>query len=66
MVNVDPTDRDFRFQTLDASRINARSAGHSAHEIVEWASNMFGDGLVMSTSFGIQSAVMLRFSGTIR
>ena len=26
---------------------------------IEWASNKFGDGVVTSTSFGLQSAVML-------
>jgi len=31
----------------------------SAEERVRWAIETFGDGLVMSTSFGIQSAVML-------
>ena len=31
----------------------------SAEALVQWAAEQFGDGLVMSTSFGIQSAVML-------
>lgn len=31
----------------------------SAHERVEWAVERFGEALVLSTSFGIQSAVML-------
>jgi phosphoadenosine phosphosulfate reductase len=31
----------------------------SAEERVRWAAETFGDGLVMTTSFGIQSAVML-------
>ncbi len=47
------------FQEIDAHRVNERLSDLSAREIVEWASHMFGDGLVMSTSFGIQSAVML-------
>ena len=38
----------------------------SAHEIVEWSSNMFGDGLVVTTSFGIQSAVMLHLATQVR
>ena len=29
------------------------------HPVVEWSAETFGDGLVMSTSFGIQAAVML-------
>ncbi len=31
----------------------------SAHSRLKWASERFGQGLVMSTSFGVQSAVML-------
>mgnify|MGYP001342486145 CR=1 FL=1 len=31
----------------------------SAHSRIKWASERFGQGLVMSTSFGVQSAVML-------
>ena len=31
----------------------------SAEERVRWAVETFGDGLVMTTSFGIQAAVML-------
>ena len=31
----------------------------TAEERVRWAIETFGDGLVMTTSFGIQSAVML-------
>ncbi|MGB3614670.1 MAG: phosphoadenylyl-sulfate reductase [Elainellaceae cyanobacterium] len=34
-------------------------ADKSATDLVQWAADQFGDGLVMSTSFGIQSAVML-------
>jgi phosphoadenosine phosphosulfate reductase len=44
---------------LDLDTINRRLANASATEIVEWAIEAFGDGLVMSSSFGIQSAVML-------
>ena len=33
-----------------------------AQGVVEWAAYTFGDGLVMSTSFGIQSAVMLHLA----
>ena len=47
------------FHGIDARRVNERLLDLSAREIVEWASHMFGDGLVTSTSFGIQSAVML-------
>ncbi len=50
---------------LDTTRTGARLSGLSAREIVEWASRMFDDGLVMTTSFGIQSAVMLYLATTI-
>ena len=44
---------------LDLNAINQQLADATASQIVEWAADTFGDGLVMSTSFGIQSAVML-------
>jgi phosphoadenosine phosphosulfate reductase len=39
--------------------INQELADAPAEKLVEWANNTFGSGLVMSTSFGIQSAVTL-------
>ncbi|MEL7035699.1 MAG: phosphoadenylyl-sulfate reductase [Cyanobacteria bacterium J06592_8] len=42
---------------LDASNQQLQDA--EASQMVEWGAKTFGDGLVMSTSFGIQSAVML-------
>ncbi|MEM1108656.1 MAG: phosphoadenylyl-sulfate reductase [Planctomycetota bacterium] len=44
---------------LDLDAANARLAEASPEEVVRWAGDTFGDGLVMSTSFGVQSAVML-------
>lgn len=44
---------------LDLVEINKTLGNASARELVEWAHQTFGEGLVMSTSFGIQSAVML-------
>lgn len=44
---------------LDIETINQHLNTLDAIQIVEWAADMFGSGLVMSTSFGIQSAVML-------
>lgn len=41
------------------SEVNQRFAKADAVQIVKWADDTFGDGLVMSTSFGIHSAVML-------
>lgn len=44
---------------LDLEEINQTLTNANAQQVVEWAAQTFGDGLVMSTSFGIQAAVML-------
>ncbi|MFQ4140077.1 phosphoadenylyl-sulfate reductase [Nodosilinea sp. PGN35] len=44
---------------LDLDAINQEWGDADATSLVQWGHNTFGDGLVMSTSFGIQSAVML-------
>lgn len=43
----------------ERSSINERLAGQSAPERVRWALDQFGEQIVLSTSFGVQSAVML-------
>ena len=43
-----------------------RFANLSAEQLLQWASEEFDDGLVMSTSFGIQSAVTLHLATQIR
>ena len=48
--------------TLDQSDIekaNAHLSSLSAKERVKWAWKEFGSGLILSTSFGLQSGVML-------
>ena len=45
--------------SLDLVKIQAKLEKASAPEIVTWADQTFDQGLVMSTSFGIQAAVML-------
>jgi phosphoadenosine phosphosulfate reductase len=45
--------------SLDLQTTNQLLSNKSAQNVVEWSANTFGDGLVMSTSFGIQAAVML-------
>ncbi|XHU95510.1 MAG: phosphoadenylyl-sulfate reductase [cyanobacterium endosymbiont of Rhopalodia gibba] len=45
--------------SLDLQATNQLLSNRSAQNVVEWSANTFGDGLVMSTSFGIQAAVML-------
>lgn len=44
---------------LDLTVLNQRFDQAEALELIEWGRKTFGPGLVMSTSFGIQSAVML-------
>ena len=46
-------------QNLDLISLAQELTNLEASEIVQWAKDRFGDGLVMTTSFGIQSAVML-------
>lgn len=48
--------------SLDLASVNTRLASASAEEIVAFAVETFGDGLVLSTSFGAQAAVMLRLA----
>ncbi|DAZ94325.1 TPA: hypothetical protein N0F65_012128 [Lagenidium giganteum] len=48
-----------------AEQMNAQLADKSAREIVEWAVNTFGAGAVLSSSFGIQSAVMLHLARSV-
>ncbi len=50
---------------LDLDFANQKLANLSAENVIRWADNLFGNGLVMSTSFGIQAAVMLHFITTI-
>ena len=38
----------------------------TASQTIAWAADRFGDGLVLSTSFGIQSAVMLHLATRVR
>ncbi|MEM9485975.1 MAG: phosphoadenylyl-sulfate reductase [Cyanobacteria bacterium P01_F01_bin.116] len=44
---------------LDLEALNQTVYGMDARELVSWGVDTFGKSLVMSTSFGIQSAVML-------
>ena len=46
-------------QTLDLNSINQQLANAEATQLVEWGQKTFGDRMVMTTSFGIQAAVML-------
>jgi len=44
---------------MNLDQINQQFDQASAEDVIGWAAATFGDGLVMSTSFGIQAAVML-------
>ena len=46
-------------QILDLNQINQELANAEANAVVEWSAKNFGDRMVMTTSFGIQAAVML-------
>ena len=50
---------------LDLEKLNRQLAATEATHFVEWAVKTFEDGLVMSTSFGIHSAVMLHLVSQI-
>lgn len=44
---------------IDLEKVNLDLEGSTAVDRIRWAGEIFGDRLVLSTSFGIQSAVML-------
>lgn len=46
-------------QTINIGELNEQLESVEPLQIVDWAMSQFGDGLVLTTSFGIQSAVML-------
>jgi phosphoadenosine phosphosulfate reductase len=51
-----------KIPTLDLSQANQQLENAEAISVVEWSAETFSDGLVMSTSFGIQAAVMLHLA----
>ncbi len=52
--------QDYRYPPeLDLGVINQELGQTDAHSLVKWGYETFKEGLVMSTSFGIQAAVML-------
>ena len=50
----------------DATRLHTRLAKMSAADRVRWAFDAYGDGLVLTTSFGVQAAVMLHLVTRVR
>lgn len=45
--------------------LNAQLETASAHERIAWAAQAYGEGLVMSTSFGVQAAVLLHMANEV-
>lgn len=54
-----------KHHTFDIGEINQQLSDADAVQIIQWAADTFGEGLVMSTSFGIHSAVMLHMVTSI-
>ncbi|MBE9043115.1 phosphoadenosine phosphosulfate reductase [Pleurocapsales cyanobacterium LEGE 10410] len=50
---------------LNLSQVNQQLENAEASSLVEWSAETFSNGLVMSTSFGIQAAVMLHLVTTV-
>jgi phosphoadenosine phosphosulfate reductase len=51
---------------IDLERLDDCLGASSPERIVAWAAETFGDGLVMSTSFGIQSAALLHLATRVK
>src|SRR5688572_10664181 len=49
-------------QALDLLATNAVLDTYSPRHVVDWAANEFGDGLVMSSSFGAESALLIHMA----
>ncbi|MGE9297248.1 MAG: phosphoadenylyl-sulfate reductase [Puniceicoccales bacterium] len=61
-----PHDSDSMLMELDdLQAINRELEGATAHRRVAWAFERFGERLVMSTSFGVQSAALLHLANTV-
>ena len=63
-----PSARDFQEiakPDLSLEEVRHKLKDASAQQVIEWAAETFGNGLVISTSFGIQSAVMLHLATKI-
>ncbi len=50
---------------LDLEAANAELADADAPTIIRWAAEQFGDGLIMTSSFGAQAAVMLHLASQV-
>jgi phosphoadenosine phosphosulfate reductase len=52
--------------TLDLVATNAVIDTYSPRQIVDWAAGEFGDGLVMSSSFGAESALLIHMATRVK
>jgi len=50
---------------VDLDAVNAELSRASAEDVLEWTRNTFGDELVLTSSFGADSAVMLHLAHRI-
>ena len=51
---------------FDLFEVNQHLATTSTQRVIEWADHLFDDGLVLTTSFGIQSAAMLHLATQVK
>ncbi len=51
---------------IDLDTLNAMFESQSPRNVIEWAAAEFGDGLVMTSSFGDQAAVLLHMASRIK
>ena len=56
---------DHRTLRFDIAELNERLSAATAQDVIEWAADAFGDELVLTTSFGIQSAAMLHLATSV-
>jgi len=50
---------------LNSSIVKQKLDDSEARKLIKWSKNIFGDRLIMTTSFGIQSAVMLHLTSKL-
>lgn len=62
---IDRLSHSHKKPELDLEIINLHKGELDAQSLIEWAAQTFGSGLVMTTSFGIHSAVMLHLATTV-
>lgn len=64
-LNNQSPDSDIKTIDLDLTAVNEKLKNATSIQVVEWAAENFPQTLVMSTSFGIQAAVMLHLAVSV-